>query len=102
MNLLRKPDRVDIFFYEEDSGKELGLLKENLLEMSNILTGQKVRIKFQETEVMTFPVLSLILSFFVKIKNSGGECILVVPEKLEIQLLELGIGKLPDSLERVS
>jgi hypothetical protein len=100
MNLLRKSDRVDVFFYEEDSVRDAQSLRGMLEEISEMIESPKVRVKFSEVHSFRFESLALVFSFIKTLKLRGVFCEMTVPKDLEHFLLEFRLGKIPDSIEK--
>lgn len=101
MNVLRKPNRVDIFFYEEDSLRDAQSLRGMLEEIVEMVDFPTVRVKFSEVSTFRFESLALVFGFLKTLKEKGTVCELMVPAELERFLLEFRMGKIPDSLEKI-
>lgn len=101
MNVLRRSDRVDIFFFEEDAKKDSLVLREELSELASMLSNLNVQIKFSELHSLSPEKLALLLSFLASIEGNV-HATMAVSSTLENTLVEIGLGKIPQKLERLT
>lgn len=93
MNLLKKPEGLEIYFYDEDNQKDATSLRVALEEFLEYFHNSSLHIKFIELKSLRLEALSLILSFTKELKKQGSTCVWTCPDPLYNQLVELGIGK---------
>jgi hypothetical protein len=96
MNILRKVDEIEIFFYEEDATNDPQNLRSAFEEMLEIINLPRVRLKFCEVTSFRLESLALIFSFFKTLKQKGITSELLVPERLEHFLKQFHTEKIPD------
>lgn len=91
MNLLRKQDKIEIYFYDEDNTKDTTALRASLEEFLEYFQNSPVTIKFLDLETLRLESLTLLLSFTKELKARGNTCVWTCSESLREQLKEFGI-----------
>lgn len=91
MNLLKKSEGVEIYFYDEDDLKDATSLRNSLEEFLEYFQDSKIYLRFMEISSLRIESLSLLLSFTKELNNKGNNCIWVCSSSLHEQLVQLGI-----------
>ncbi|MCX7997521.1 MAG: hypothetical protein N3A69_01030, partial [Leptospiraceae bacterium] len=93
MNLLKKTDGIEIYFYDEDDSKDSTSLRVALEEFLDYFQNSPVSVKFLDLSTIRLESLSVLLSFTKNLKMKGNTCTWICPESLKKQLEDLGLGE---------
>lgn len=93
MNLLKKTEGIEIYFYDDDNSKDSTSLRAALEEFLTYFQNSSISIKFLDLNSLRLESLGLLLSFTKELKAKGNNCSWICPEPLKKQLNELGLGE---------
>jgi hypothetical protein len=91
MNLLKKPQGIEIYFYDEDNLRDTPSLRSSLEEFVEYFQNSSVNIKFVELHSIRLEVLALLLSFTKELIQNGNSCKWICSETFREQLTQMGL-----------